>query len=124
MKQENTQRKPETGIEALEDLQTFVRENSGWMIGVAARILLDRQHAEDAVQTAFAKIIKNAETYSGQGSFRGWMHRIVINEALMIRRTIKRRNETDIDALLPEFDNGGCRIDPQLAETLTPEMIL
>lgn len=115
---------PDITPESMDDLRSFVRSHTGWMLGVAIRILLDRQYAEDAVQTSFTKIITKSDDFNGTGSFRGWMHRIVINEALMLRRKVQRRNEVHIDALLPEFDKGGCRIDPQLAETVTPEMML
>ncbi|WP_298838205.1 sigma-70 family RNA polymerase sigma factor [uncultured Roseobacter sp.] len=105
-------------------LAAFVQENSGWMMGVALRILLDRGHAEDAVQSAFSRILEKAESFEGRGSFRGWMHRITINEALMLRRRIRSRREFDIETLQPRFDSGGCRLEPELTEIVTPEQLL
>lgn len=107
-----------------DDLPTFVQSNIGWMMGVALRILLDKGHAEDAVQMAFAKILNKADDFKGHGSFKGWMHRIVINEALMLRRKIKSRKELDIESLQPQFNSGGCRIDVELTEIVTPEKLL
>ncbi|MEP2029029.1 MAG: sigma-70 family RNA polymerase sigma factor [Paracoccaceae bacterium] len=105
-------------------LPKFVRENTGWMLAVAVRILQDTGLAEDAVQTAFAKILGKIDGFEGRSTIRTWMHRIVVNEALMILRKIKRRQEQSIDALLPTFDQSGCRIESDLAETVTPEDLL
>jgi RNA polymerase sigma-70 factor (ECF subfamily) len=42
--------------------------------------------AEDVLATAFFKIFKHLKDFKGQGSFEGWMKRIVVNEALMVLR--------------------------------------
>ncbi|WP_300033682.1 sigma-70 family RNA polymerase sigma factor [uncultured Roseobacter sp.] len=107
-----------------EDLAGFVQANLGWMMGVALRILMEKGHAEDAVQMAFSRILDKAGDFDGRGSLKGWMHRIVINEALMLRRKINSRRELDIDALQPQFDGGGCRLDPALTDQVTPEQLL
>jgi RNA polymerase sigma-70 factor (ECF subfamily) len=107
-----------------EDLPQFVREHSDWMLAVAYRILTDQAHAEDAVQTAFSKILSKLATFEGRSALRTWMHRIVTNEALMSLRKIKRQNEHSIDELLPVFDGSGCRIEFESNEIPTPEALL
>lgn len=102
----------------------FVREHIGWMLAVARRILTDEMHAEDAVQNAFAKIFAKADTFEGRSALKTWMHRIVVNEALMILRGITRKKESPIDALLPHFDDAGCRVDQKLVIRDTPETAL
>lgn len=102
----------------------FVQLHSDWMLAVAYRILLDQSHAEDAVQTAFAKIFTKLETFEGRSALRTWMHRIVVNEALMVLRKIKRQNEHSIDDLLPVFDAAGCRVEFDAGESATPEALL
>lgn len=106
------------------DLTKFVREHSDWMMAVAFRILLDRGHAEDAVQAAFINVFKHLDSFEGRSSLQSWMRRIVVNEALMVLRKIKRQNEQSIDNLLPSFDSAGCRIEPGLVSTQTPESLL
>jgi RNA polymerase sigma-70 factor (ECF subfamily) len=108
----------------VEQLEPFVRSNTAWMLAVAVRILQDKGHAEDAVQVAFTKISTNIDGFEGRSALKTWMHRIVVNEALMILRKIKRRQEQSIDGLMPEFDGSGCRVEFDLTETETPEELL
>ena len=42
--------------------------------------------AEDALVKGFYKIFKNLHSFKGEGSFEGWMKRIVVNECLMLLR--------------------------------------
>ena len=102
----------------------FVREHVGWMLAVARRILADEMHAEDAVQNAFAKIFLKIDDFEGRSALKTWMHRIVVNEALIILRSITRKKETAIESLLPQFDGAGCRTDQKLIDGDTPEMRL
>ena len=107
--------------------EQFVRANLGWMLAVAKRIVVDGSIAEDVVQDAFSKVFKNLEAFRGDAALKTWMHRIVVNQALMALRKQRRRNEQPIDDLLPEFDDAGCRIDePSMLSHLaqTPEALL
>lgn len=107
--------------------ESFVRSNTGWMLAVAKRIVLDATVAEDVVQEAFSNIFKNLEAFQGNSSLKTWMHRIVVNQALMALRKQRRRNEQPIEELLPQFDGYGCRIDdPSILSRLaeTPEALL
>ncbi|WP_337660203.1 sigma-70 family RNA polymerase sigma factor [Anderseniella sp. Alg231-50] len=107
--------------------EAFVRANLGWMLALARRIVKDSAIAEDVVQDAFSNVFKNLETFRGEAALKTWIHRIVVNQALMALRKQRRLNEQPIDQLLPEFDGSGCRIDEpsglsQLAQT--PEAVL
>ncbi len=107
--------------------EQFVRSNAGWMLSVAKRIVLDTASAEDVVQDAFSNIFKNLEAFRGDAALKTWMHRIVVNQALMALRKQRRRNEQPIEELLPEFDGSGCRIDePSMLSHMaeTPEALL
>ena len=107
--------------------EQFVRANVGWMLAVAKRIVIDGAIAEDVVQDAFSNVFKNLETFRGDAALKTWIHRIVVNQALMALRKQRRRNEQSIDELLPEFDGSGCRIDePSMLSHLaqTPEALL
>lgn len=58
-----------------------------WLFAVCRRYLTNVVEAEDALQESFILIFKNLHTYNGQGSFKGWMRKIVVNCALgMIRK--------------------------------------
>ncbi|MGJ8598137.1 RNA polymerase sigma factor [Sulfitobacter sp.] len=92
------------------DFEGLVRANIGWMLGLAGRILNDHDLAKDAVQLAFSKIHLKIDQFEGRSHPKTWMHRIVVNEALMILRKKKRANEQSIDQLLPSFDARGMRV--------------
>ncbi len=61
------------------------------LLAVCMRYLPQRDEAEDALTEGFVKIFEKMNTYSGQGSFEGWMKKVVVNECLMILRQKKRQ---------------------------------
>ena len=50
---------------------------------ICMRYVKNRTEAEDLMVESFYKIFSKIDSYKGQGSFEGWMKRIVINESLM-----------------------------------------
>lgn len=58
-------------------------------MSIAMRYMKQVDAAEDVLVTAFFKIFDNIEKYKGEGSFEGWMKRILVNEALMAIRKKK-----------------------------------
>ncbi len=59
---------------------------SSKFLGVCLRYTSNKQEAEDLLHDAFIKIFTKIEQYSGQGSFEGWMRRIVANTAIQFLR--------------------------------------
>jgi len=103
----------------------FVRVNVRWMLHVANQYLRDTALAEDAVQTAFAKIFAKSDQFKGQVRIQAWMRRIVVNEALMILRKRKSfKEDNSIDPLLPEFDSWHCRLAAPWTKVPTPEELI
>ncbi|MEH6524217.1 RNA polymerase sigma factor [Sulfitobacter sp.] len=107
--------------EASVAFEKLVRENISWMLALANRMLSDKAKAEDAVQCAFANIHKGLKGFEKRASLRTWMHRIVVNEALMVLRKFRRLNEQSLDGLSPKFDTNGCRIVTEAVTWDTPE---
>ncbi len=60
---------------------------------VAFRITRDSESARDTVQAAFEKVIRHRERFRGESRFSTWIHRIVVNEALISLRNQRRRRE-------------------------------
>jgi RNA polymerase sigma-70 factor (ECF subfamily) len=58
------------------------RQFSSVMMAVCIRYAQNQDEAEDILQEAFLKIFQNINTYRNEGSFEGWMKRIIINHAL------------------------------------------
>ena len=52
------------------------------MMGVCLRYMHNRQEAEDVLQESFIKVYLNIDKYRSEGSFEGWLRRIVVNTAL------------------------------------------
>ncbi|WP_299732131.1 sigma-70 family RNA polymerase sigma factor [uncultured Tateyamaria sp.] len=107
-----------------EGFDRLVRDNIGWMLFLAARILNDGTKAEDAVQNAFSNIHKGLENFENRANLKTWMHRIVVNEALMLLRKDRQLKELPIDDSYPLFDQNGCRVVDQAVTWETAEMNL
>lgn len=60
------------------------------LTAVAVRITRNPSDAEDVVQNAFLKALKNRHQFRGDSKLSTWLHRIVTNEALMWLRSRKR----------------------------------
>lgn len=104
--------------------ERFVRQHVGWMLTVANRIVRDEGRAEDVAQNAFAKVFRNLDAFDGRSAVKTWMHRIVVNEALMDLRKIRRRKEDLPGDLLPKFDDQGCRFEEAWTTFETPETLI
>lgn len=70
------------------------------MMGVCLRYVSDRETARDLLQDGFVKVFTSMEmdSYSGLGSFEGWMRKIFVNCALeYLRRSDVLREAADLD---------------------------
>jgi RNA polymerase sigma-70 factor (ECF subfamily) len=81
--------------------EQFVRQFGPRLLAVAKRILRDENAAQDAFQEAMVSALRNIDSFEGNAKLSTWMHRIVVNAALMRLRKRKRLSEVSIDATLP-----------------------
>lgn len=65
--------------------------NNQRLFRAAWSILNDRSEAEDVVQLAYLKAFAAIGEFEGRSSLSTWLTRIAINEALMRRRSARRR---------------------------------
>ncbi|MFZ5999624.1 MAG: RNA polymerase sigma factor [Bacteroidota bacterium] len=88
--------------------QRFVYEHfSGRMYALCCRYVKDRMEAEDVMVTAFTKVFERINQFKGDGSFEGWIRRIMVNESLTyLRRHKSMYLETEIEAADREPDYG------------------
>jgi len=63
---------------------------SARMLGLCFRYICDEMAAEDVMVEGFLKVFGKIDQYSGEGSFEGWIRRIMVNEALGYLRKQKR----------------------------------
>jgi len=54
----------------------------GTLLGICMRYAKSKTEAEDILQTGMIRIFKHISSYSGKGSFEGWMKRIIINVSI------------------------------------------
>ena len=66
------------------------RKYSSVLLGIALRYTSNKSEAEDVLQEAFVKIYIKMDTYKFDGSFEGWLKRIVVNTALNHNRSKKK----------------------------------
>jgi RNA polymerase sigma-70 factor (ECF subfamily) len=75
------------------------RRYAGKMMAVCMRYARDRDAAADIMQDGFVKVFINLKSFKGEGSFEGWIKRIMINTALkQYRKDLKFKNDVDIDS--------------------------
>jgi len=92
--------------------ETFVRTLGGRLLAVARRFLPEPSEAEDAVQEAFLQAWRKLDSFQGDSRLSTWMHRVVVNAALMKLRKKGRTREVSAEALLPRFREDGHLEDP------------
>jgi RNA polymerase sigma-70 factor (ECF subfamily) len=85
----------------------MVRAFGGRMLAVAIGILRNEDDARDAVQTAYLSAFRSLPSFAGQCRLSTWLHRIVVNAALMKLRSRRRRPEETLESLLPTFLGDG-----------------
>jgi RNA polymerase sigma factor (sigma-70 family) len=68
------------------------------MYAICLRYVRDEMEAEDILVTAFTKIFEKIPQFKGEGSFEGWIRRIVVNDALTyLRKSRTMYLETDLE---------------------------
>ncbi|UKI45965.1 MAG: sigma-70 family RNA polymerase sigma factor [Phocaeicola vulgatus] len=73
------------------------------MLAVCLRYVNDMETAKDLLQDGFVKVFTSLDSYSGIGSFEGWMRKIFVNCALeYLRKSDVLRESSGLDNL-PEL---------------------
>jgi RNA polymerase sigma-70 factor, ECF subfamily len=87
--------------------ERLVRRYGGRMLATARRIVGNEDTARDVVQEACLAAFRAMDGFAGTARVSTWLHRIVVNAALMKLRSRRRRPEESIEELLPRFDETG-----------------
>ena len=91
--------------------EEMVRLFGGRLLAVARRYVRTEQDAQDVLQTAYLSAFRALPQFEGSCQLSTWLHRIVVNAALMRLRSQRRRPEESIDDLLPAFQEDGHHIE-------------
>ena len=85
-------------------LQRLYQQESRYLLGVALRIVRQRQVAEDILHDAFVNIWTRAAGFdAARGTGRGWIYSVVRHQALNVMRMREREvaaDEETVEALL------------------------
>jgi RNA polymerase sigma-70 factor, ECF subfamily len=104
--------------------EAFVRQHAARMLATARRLSRCEDEAQDVVQDAFAQAFKALKSFRAEAQLSTWLHRIVVNAALMRRRAASRRPETSLDDLLPTFETDGHHASPIAEIADDPESLV
>ena len=70
----------------------------GTMLGVCMRYANNRYEAEDILQEGFIKVFTKCKSFKSQGSFEGWIRRVMVTTSLeYYRKNLKSNLMVDID---------------------------
>ena len=87
--------------------EALVRAYGPRMLSTARRLMGNEEDARDVVQSAYLSAFRAIGQFEGSAQLSTWLHRIVVNTALMRLRSRRRRPEESIEALLPAFQADG-----------------
>jgi RNA polymerase sigma-70 factor (ECF subfamily) len=80
-----------------EAVETLFRRYHRPLFQTALRVLGNTEDAEDALQDGLLSAYRNLKRFEGRSQFSTWLTRIVINAALMRRRSAKARPAVSLD---------------------------
>lgn len=85
------------------------------MMGVCMRYAKDTYEAEGILQLGFIKVFQKVAEFRGEGSFEGWIRRIMANSAIeSYRKNLRTLNVIDIDEVHDQpqstFDMSGLEL--------------
>lgn len=95
--------------------ESLVRDAGPRMLSVARRFLNHEEDARDVVQEAFLAAFRSMDRFAAGSQLTTWLHRIVVNASLMRLRTQRRKPESPIEELLPQYLEDGHRAEPGAA---------
>src|SRR5665647_153224 len=91
------------------------------MMSVCVRYVSNRETARDLLQDGFIKLFTKIDTYSGSGSFAGWIRRIFVTTALEhLRRNDALKQSVDIN----EYDNYIENVDVTVLDKISADDLM
>ena len=82
-----------------------------------------KRDACDVLQSAYLSAFRAMAHFEGSAQLSTWLHRIVVNTALMKIRTRRRKPEESIEDLLPSFQEDGHHVE-QFSDWSAPADVL
>jgi RNA polymerase sigma-70 factor (ECF subfamily) len=95
---------------------------AGRMLGVCLRYARNSADAEDILQDAFIKVFEKINQFKNEGSFEGWIRKIVVNTALK-KYTLSRYSKELLGEELSEKETV-CYANPAVYNHLSEKELL
>ena len=105
-----------------EAVETLFRRYQRPLFQTALRVLGNTEDAEDALQDGLLSAYRNLKRFEGRSQFSTWLTRIVINAALMRRRSAKARPAVSLDE--PPREDELPATERFADDGLTPEQVM
>lgn len=81
--------------------QELYEKYSGKMLSVCRLYIKDLHHAEDVMLTGFFKVFTHLKDFKNEGSFEGWVRRIMIRESITF---LRKQNKLEFRDEMIEMD--------------------
>lgn len=78
--------------------ELLYRQTASKMLAVCMRYARDKMEAEDVLQLGYIKVFQKINEYRGDGSFEGWIRRVMVNTAIeSYRKNLRMLNVVPIE---------------------------
>ncbi len=101
--------------------ETLVRTYGGRLLAVARRLLRSEDEARDALQEALVAAFRSIDRFHGEARLGSWLHRIVVNAALMRMRAAGHRREVALESAGEDGEPSGVLIWAEASQPATAE---
>ena len=98
---------------------------SSKMYAICYRYVRHAMEAEDVLVMAFTKIFDRIEQFKGEGSFEGWIRRVMVNEALThLRKSRAMSVETELEQAdrEPDYDRLSDHLEAEDLQKMIQEL--
>ncbi len=87
--------------------ELLYRQTASKMLAICMRYAKDRMEAEDVLQLGYIKIFNKIAEFKGDGSFEGWIRRIMVNTAIeSYRKNLRMLQLVPIDEAYEQPSQG------------------
>lgn len=91
--------------------ETLVRQYSARIYALARRFFSSDDDAQECLQKTFIQVFTHILSFKKDSSLMTWLHRITVNEALMMIRHRKRQNTTSLEDYSQHYNEYGERTE-------------
>jgi len=98
--------------------KTLYELQAATMMSVCQRYVCNRETARDLLQDGFVKLFTKIHTYSGKGSFKGWIRKVFVTTAL---EHLRHKNILRYSMDIEKFDYQMEDIDVSIFENLSAD---